>query len=105
MKLLRIAMVNQVKKNNSDDLFTRIDKTEKKLTSSVKLVSIIIIVVLFIILAGIGGLYAYTTMPVNINDTSSVSFVVNQGDSVYSVLNRLGKAGLIYSKRCKLFWW
>ena len=53
MKLLRIAMVNQVKKNNSDDLFTRLDKTEKKLTSSVKLVSIIIIVVLFIIVSAL----------------------------------------------------
>ncbi len=91
-------------KKNNDDIFTKLDITEAKLTKSVKLVSIIIVVVIFIILGTIGGLYAYTTMPVDVSSEEKVTFVVNQGDSVYSVIDRLGKAGLIRNaKLAKLY--
>ncbi len=104
MKLLRIV-VNQVKKNNKgEDLFTTLDNAELKFTKSIKSVSIIIVAVIVLILGAIGGLYAYTTMPVDVGSEEKVQFVVNQGDSVYSVLERLGKEKLIRNaKLAKLY--
>ena len=85
-----------MKKNNkSEDVFAALDNTEAKFTKSIKLVSIIIVATIFVVLCGIGGIYAYTTMPVDISSKEKVQFVVKQGDSVYSVLDRLGKEGLI----------
>ena len=92
------------KKNNSEDFFSNLDNVENKATHSIKMISIIIVVVLFLVLLGIGGLYTYTVMPVDIDDESKVTFVVNQGDTVYGVIDRLAKEKLVKnSKLVKLY--
>ncbi|MBQ7240055.1 MAG: endolytic transglycosylase MltG [Bacilli bacterium] len=90
------------KKNNisEEDFFSKLDNVEKKATSSIKTISIIFVVILFLILLAIGGLYTYIVMPVNIEDESKVTFVVNQGDTVYGVIDRLSKEHLV--KNAKL---
>ena len=90
------------KKNNisEEDFFSKLDNVEKKATSSIKTISIIFVVTLFLILLAIGGLYTYIVMPVNIEDESKVTFVVNQGDTVYGVIDRLAKEHLV--KNAKL---
>ena len=90
------------KKNNisEEDFFSKLDNVEKKATSSIKTISIILVVTLFLILLAIGGLYTYIVMPVNLEDESKVTFVVNQGDTVYGVIDRLAKEKLV--KNAKL---
>ena len=90
------------KKNNisEEDFFSKLDNVEKKATSSIKTISIILVVTLFLILLAIGGLYTYVVMPVNLEDESKVTFVVNQGDTVYGVIDRLAKEHLV--KNAKL---
>ena len=90
-----------MKKNNTkkDDtnIFESLDKMDKKIDSSIKTISIILVCVLVGIALLVGGLYAYTTMPVDVSSEDKVTFVVNQGESVYKVLDRLDKENLIRS--------
>ena len=104
MKQLR-TVVSQVKKLKSNDtIFASMNNDEKKVAKTVKIVSIILIVSVILILSIIGGFYAYVVTPVDASSEEKITFVVNQGDSVYAVIDRLEKAGLVRNaKLAKLY--
>ena len=91
-------MKNNNKKKKSDtNIFESLDRVDKKFDKSIKTISIILVCVLVGVALLIGGLYAYTTMPVDVSSEETVNFVVKQGESVYQVLDRLDKENLIRS--------
>ena len=92
------------KRKNNDTIFASMNADEKKVSNTIKIISIVLIVILIFIVSIMGCFYAYVVTPIDINSEEKINFVVNQGDSVYAVIDRLEKAGLVRSaKLAKLY--
>lgn len=85
------------KNNKRSDIFDSLEQVDKKAPKTIKVISIVFIVGLIMFIGIFTGFYCYTTLPVDISSENKVSFTVEQGESVYQVLKKLDKEGLIRS--------
>ncbi len=96
--LLKSLVKKMAKKNkNNNTIFESLDKVDNSINKTIKKISIIFIVLLVLFIGAFVGFYCYTIMPVDVSSEEKIAFTVEQGDTVYQVLNKLDKAGLIRS--------
>lgn len=74
-----------------------IDSMDLKASKFVKIATIVIIIALLITVGSYAGIYAYVSAPVDVTSEETVIFVVNKGESVNTVIERLEKEGFIKS--------
>ena len=72
-------------------------KNEKVFFGKIKIIAVVLVVLLVLAIGAYTGVYLYATSPVNITANKEVTFVVNKGEGMNTVLERLEKEGLIRS--------
>ena len=74
-----------------------IDSIDLKASKFVKITAIVLIVALLITVGSYAGIYAYVSAPADVTSEETTIFVVNKGESVNRVIERLEEEGFIKS--------
>ena len=87
-------MVNRRRRKNFS---IDIDSMDFKASKFVKITTVVLLIALLITVGSYAGVYAYISAPVDITSEETTIFVVNKGETVNGVLERLEKEGFIKS--------
>jgi len=87
--------VNRRKRKGLDSL--NLDSMDLKASKFIKITTIVLLVALLVVVGCYAGIYAYVSAPVDVTSEETVIFVVNKGEGVNQVIDRLEKEGFIKS--------
>ena len=87
--------MNRRKRKGLDSL--NLDSMDLKASKFIKITTIVLLVALLVAVGCYAGIYAYVSAPVDVTSEETVIFVVNKGEGVNQVIDRLEKEGFIKS--------
>ncbi len=87
--------MNRRKRKGLDSL--NLDSMDLKASKFIKITTIVLLVALLVVVGCYAGIYAYVSAPVDVTSEETVIFVVNKGEGVNQVIDRLEKEGFIKS--------
>ena len=87
--------MNRRKRKGLDSI--DLDSVDLKASKFIKITTIVLLVALLVLVGCYAGVYAYVSAPVDVTSEETVIFVVNKGEGVNQVIDRLEKEGFIKS--------